>query len=156
MLVAAVLASACGSPVQPSQPTGGLPLTVGGLPVTYRERAASEWGDQLAVFEGPIKAVGGDLTTASVATGLGPTGFTLTAITVPGVDGRKLIDPMIAAAGFQSAARQTVAIGGRSVVVLTLPPTTRDRAYVYAFGDTVIVMTTSEPAFAEEALRSFP
>jgi hypothetical protein len=113
-------------------------------------------GDQLEFFEAPIRAVGGDLSTARVAIGLGPSGFTLTAVRVPGADGRRMIDPMIAAAGLQPTDKQTVAVGGRSVTVLTLPATTLDRAYVYAFGDTVIVVTTSEPSFAEEAFRSLP
>ena len=156
VLVAVVVACACGSEGPSSPPSGGLPRTVGGQPITYRELPASELGSQLVFFEGPIKAVGGDLTSARVAIGLGPHGFTLTALQVPGADGRKMIDPMIDAAGFQQTNRQTRAVGGRGVTVLTLPPTTLDRAYVYAFGDTVIVVTTSEPAFADEAIRSLP
>jgi hypothetical protein len=152
-----MLASGCGSPFPPTPPlSAALPTTIGGQTIKYTERSASELGPQLTFFEGAIRADGGDLTTARVAIGLLLNGFTLTAVRVPGGDARRMVDPLIAAGQFQQTARQTLVVGGRSATVLTLPPTTADRAYLYAFADTLVLVSTSQPALAAEALASLP
>ena len=157
VLLIAVIATACGSSgPTPSPLRGELPKTVGGQPITYTETAASQTGDHLVHFEQPIEAVGGDIATADVAIGTGQDGFTLTAVRVPGVDARRLVDPLIAAADLRETARQTLVVGGHNVVVLTLPPTSSDRAYLYAFGETAVILTTSQSAFADEVIGSLP
>lgn len=112
---------------------------------------------QLIFFQRPIETVGGNLDTARVAIGMTTRdGLTLTALRVPGADGTQLIEPMITAADFQATARVTAVVGGKNAVVLTLPPATPDRAYLYAWSDTVVVLTTWQPALADEVLRSLP
>jgi hypothetical protein len=152
----ALIVSACSSPVPTNSPDGSLPTAVGGQPVTYQERSADDLGPQADFFVGPITEVGGKLATSRVAVGLGIDGLSITAVQVPGADARRLLDPLIAAADLHPTARLTQSVGGRPVTVLVLPPTTKDRLYVYAFDDTVVMVATSHAEFADEVIRSLP
>jgi hypothetical protein len=156
MLVSILVIAGCGLVPQP-RPAGiaaDLPQSIGGQRMVYSEHSGTEMGP--IFFEDPIKAVGGSLDTARVAVGGGPDGLTLTAVRVPGVDAKGMLDPMIKSAGFNETASAVVVVGGKNATVLTLPPTTPDRAYLYAYADTLVVITTFRPAFAEEALRALP
>jgi hypothetical protein len=141
-------------PVQPLVPR--LPVTVGGQTVTYTIHAGSDMGDQHVFFDSPIAAASGQPTDSRIAIGMGPGGFTITALQVPDADARVMIDPTIVAGDFKATSRDYIKVGGKFVTVLTLPPTTHDKAYIYAFDDVLVVITTSTPAFADEALGALP
>ena len=132
-----------------------MPQSVGGQPIRYTEGSVSEM-NQDAFYDRAIAAAGGDIRTARVAIGLGRDTFTLSVLRVPGSDARTMVDLVIADSGFNPTARQVVKTGGKSTTVLTLAPTTADRAYIYTHADTLAVITTSEPALAAEALQALP
>lgn len=151
-VAASCLLAACG----PASLTSVLPRTIGGSPVAYSELAASDLGPELPMFEPAIEAVGANLADARVAVGITADGSTLTAIRVPGADATRMIDATITSGGFHATARQTLLVGGKQTVVLTLPPTAAAPAYLYAFGDTLVVFTPTQASYADEVMRELP
>jgi hypothetical protein len=130
-----------------------LPETVGGQPITYVERPVAEIGEQRGFFDAAVAAASGDPATATVSVGMTPTGFTITALRVPGADAHVLVEPLIANSGLNVVARRTGDMAGkRGVSVLTLSPPSLDQVYLYPAADTLVMITTSQQRLAEEAI----
>jgi hypothetical protein len=150
-MVVALLAG-CG----PASLTSSLPTTLGGQAIVYTEHSAADEGPDLVFYSPPIEAVGGSLADARVAVGMNMAGDILVAVRVPGADASRMVEPFIQASGLNPVARQTLTVDGKATTVLTLPPTTHDRAYIYTFGDILVLLETAQLVVAEDAWRSLP
>lgn len=144
------------SPV--ADPFSYLPTNIGSEPLTYdvKEGASShDWALSVA------QALGEPATAVESATGFthpGPHEYQSFVIRIKGVDGRRIIDPMIDALGILEPRKWVEQIDRKSVVRFVPGRDASDdqAMYAYAYGDVAVVINARRRDEAAQTLRSLP
>jgi hypothetical protein len=163
LLVAlAVLALGCGVPrpvTNPEDVLSLLPDSLAGLEMEYRTGTWEDvGGEEPSPILAEIRATGGNEDDLIVTSGFpeGAATFALHGWTVPGMDAAHLIDPVIANWHFDNPIWQATIAGRRVARAVPAGVDPVEGIYVYATGNTVFEVMTSDPQLAAQVLAGLP